>query len=92
MLNEEVMWDATSGAITTIDWKTYSVLAFGDPLPVIQTVLLNPLNVPETGAGECTITLATAAIGNALFDAAGARFRQAPFTPARVLAALTARS
>jgi nicotinate dehydrogenase subunit B len=31
-----------------------------------------------------------AAIGNAVFDATGVRLRQAPFTPARVLAALAA--
>jgi nicotinate dehydrogenase subunit B len=91
-LHEEVMWNAATGAITSIDWKTYPVLAFGDPLPTIETVLLNPLNVPETGAGECTITLAASAIGNAVFDATGARLRQAPFTPARVMAALAARS
>jgi CO/xanthine dehydrogenase Mo-binding subunit len=40
------------------------------------------------GAGECTITLAAAAIANAIFDATGARVREIPFTPARVLAAL----
>jgi nicotinate dehydrogenase subunit B len=40
------------------------------------------------GAGESTITLAAAAIGNAIFDATGARIREVPFTPARVRAAL----
>ena len=69
------------------------VLPFGDPLPVIETILLNPLNVPQMGAGECTITIvATAIIGNAVFDATGARLRRVPFTPAAVLAALAARS
>jgi nicotinate dehydrogenase subunit B len=91
-LHEEVMWNADSSAITSLDWKTYPVFSFGDPLPVIETVLLNPLNVPQLGAGECTITIAAAAIGNAVFDATGARLRQIPFTPARVLAALAARS
>ena len=91
-LHEEVKWNADSGAITSVDWKTYPVLPFGDPLPVIETVLLNPLNVPQLGAGECTITIAASAIGNAVFDATGARLRQVPFTPARVLAALAARS
>jgi CO/xanthine dehydrogenase Mo-binding subunit len=32
-----------------------------------------------------------AAIGNAVFDATGARLREVPFTPARVKAALQAR-
>ena len=88
---EEVKWNAATGAITSVDWITYPVLPFGAPLPVIQTVLMNPLNVPETGAGECTITVTAAAIANAVFDATGARLRQVPFTPARVLAALAAR-
>ncbi len=86
------MWSADTGKIASVDWKTYPVFAFGDPLPVIQTVLLNPLTVPQMGAGECTITLAASAIGNAVFDATGARLRQVPFTPARVMAALAARS
>jgi nicotinate dehydrogenase subunit B len=91
-LHEEVTWSVDSSAITSVDWKTYPVLAFGDALPVIETVLLNPLNVAQMGAGECTITIVSSAIGNAVFDATGARLRQVPFTPARVLAALAARS
>jgi nicotinate dehydrogenase subunit B len=69
----------------------YPVLQFGDPPPEIVTVLLNPLEVPPLGAGECTITTVAAAIGNAIFDATGVRLRQAPFTPALVLPALTRR-
>ena len=42
------------------------------------------------GAGETTITLVAAAIGNAVFDATGARLREVPFTPERVKAALAA--
>jgi len=90
-IHEEVKWNADSSAITSIDWKTYPVFPFGDPLPVIETVLINPLTVPKMGAGECTITIAASAIGNAVFDATGARLRRIPFTPANVLAALAAR-
>src|SRR4029077_14885521 len=88
---EEVMWNAKTGAITSVDWRTYPVLPFGNALPVIETVLLNPLNVPQLGAGECTITFTAAAIANAFFDATGVRLRQVPFTPERVKAALAAR-
>jgi nicotinate dehydrogenase subunit B len=91
-IHEEVEWSAASGTITSLDWKTYPVFAFGDTLPEIDTVILNPFEVPQTGAGECTITTVAAAVGNAIFDATGVRIRQAPFTPARVLAALTARA
>jgi nicotinate dehydrogenase subunit B len=85
-LREEVTWDDQK--ITSIDWVTYPVFRFGEPLPVIESILLNRLDKPQMGAGECTITLAAAAIANAIFDATGARVRQLPFTPARVLAAL----
>ena len=91
-LHEEVKWNSDSGMITSLDWRTYPVFEFGEPLPKIETVLLNPLDARQTGAGECTITITAAAIGNAVFDATGARLRQVPFTPARVLAALAARS
>ena len=52
------------------------------------------MNRPEeeaTGAGETSITVIAAAIGNAVFDATGARLRQIPFTPERVKAALRGR-
>jgi nicotinate dehydrogenase subunit B len=41
-----------------------------------------------TGAGELSITIAAAAVGNAIFDATGVRIRELPFTPERVKAAL----
>ena len=88
-LREEVTWDAQK--ITSLDWITYPVFRFGQPLPVVETVLVNRLDTLQMGAGECTITLVGAAIANAIFDATGARVRQVPFTPARVLAALALR-
>ena len=91
-LREEVKWNSSLGAITSADWRTYPVFQFGEPLPTITTVVLNPLNVAQMGAGECTITIVAAAIGNAVFDATGARLRRVPFTPANVLAALATRS
>ena len=43
------------------------------------------------GAGETATTVVGAAIGNAVFDATGARLRQMPFRAERVKAALQAR-
>ncbi|WP_162838630.1 hypothetical protein, partial [Pseudomonas aeruginosa] len=40
------------------------------------------------GAGESASVPSAAAIANAIFVATGARLRQVPFTPERVLAAL----
>ena len=43
---------------------------------------------PPLGAGESSSVPGTAAIANAIFDATGVRFRQPPFTPEVVRAAL----
>ena len=64
------------------------MLEFGEQLPDVETILINRLDKPQMGAGECTITLVAAAVANAIFDATGARVRQIPFTPARVLEAI----
>jgi nicotinate dehydrogenase subunit B len=89
-LVEEVLFDRASSTITSKDWVSYPVLKFGDVLPEIETVLINNLKVPPTGAGETTITIVAAAIGNAVYDATGVRMRQVPFTPANFLAAKAA--
>jgi CO/xanthine dehydrogenase Mo-binding subunit len=89
-LVEEVTWDASR--VTSIDWRTYRTLPLGFAVPSIDAVLINRTDVPATGAGETAITVVAAAIGNAVFDATGARLRQAPFTPDRVKAALAARA
>jgi nicotinate dehydrogenase subunit B len=89
-LGEEVTWDDRH--VTSIDWSTYHSLGLGIEVPVIDCVLINRSDVEATGAGETAITVAAAAIGNAVFDATGARLRQIPFTSRRVKAALDAKS
>ena len=89
-LGEEVTWDATK--VTSVDWRTYKPLYLGAELPVIDSVLLNRPDMRASGAGETAITLVAGAIGNAIYDATGARIREAPFTPARVKAALASRT
>jgi nicotinate dehydrogenase subunit B len=89
-LSEEVTWDDRE--ITSTDWSTYHSLSLGIAVPVIDCVLINRSDVRASGAGETAITVVAAAIGNAIFDATGARLRQIPFIPARVKAALDARS
>jgi len=88
-LGEEVTWD--DRRVTSIDWRTYHSLSLGDDVPAVESVLINRQNVEATGAGETAITIVAAAIGNAIFDATGARIRQVPFTPERVKAALVDR-
>ncbi|MBI2686685.1 MAG: xanthine dehydrogenase family protein molybdopterin-binding subunit [Acidobacteria bacterium] len=88
-LFEEVKWNEES--VTSTDWRRFPVYKFGDVLPVVETVLIDRRDKQQMGAGETIITVVAAAIANAIFDAAGARVRQVPFTPDRVLAALAAR-
>jgi len=89
-LGEEVTWDDQN--VTSVDWGTYHSLGLGIEVPAVESVLINRTGVPATGAGETSITVVAAAIGNAIFDATGARIRQVPFTPERVKAALAAHS
>ena len=84
-LVEEVTWD--ENCITSVDWETYRSLHLDYAVPTIETVFVAPPGVPAIGAGETAITIAPAAIGNAIFDATGLRLRDLPFTPQRIQAA-----
>ncbi len=86
-LGEEVTWDDQK--ITSIDWSTYHTLPLGFDIPKVEVELINRPDEKATGAGELAITLVASAIGNAIFDATGARVREVPFTPERVKAALS---
>src|SRR5258708_25119746 len=85
-LGEEVTWDDHN--VTSIDWRTYRSLPLGFAVPKIEVVLLNRPDQPATGAGETAITVAAAAIGNAISDAPEARIRQLPLTPKAIKPAL----
>jgi CO/xanthine dehydrogenase Mo-binding subunit len=89
-LVEEVTWN--DKRVTSVDWETYDSLYLGMEVPEVEVVLVNRTEGPALGAGETAITVVPAAIGNAIFDATGARLREVPFTPARVKAALAART
>lgn len=97
-VGEEVTWNDEK--ILSVDWAVYKSLflpdwyqvrgGVGSRLPVIETVLINRPDSEAMGAGETAISLVAAAVGNAIFDATGARIREVPFTPERVRAALSA--
>ncbi|MBV9479650.1 MAG: xanthine dehydrogenase family protein molybdopterin-binding subunit [Acidobacteria bacterium] len=89
-LGEEITWDQNK--ITSTSWRSYHSLPLGMELPTIESVLINRSETRALGAGETAITVVAAAIANAIFDATGARVRQLPLVPARVKAALEARS
>jgi CO/xanthine dehydrogenase Mo-binding subunit len=87
-LGEEITWDDRK--VTSVDWESYHSLYVGSEVPVIDIVLMDRLSVKATGAGETAITLVAGAIGNAIFDATGARIREVPFSAERVRGALAA--
>ena len=85
-LVEEVTWDESR--VTSVDWQTYKSLYLDYEMPDIECVFVAPEGVPALGAGETSITVVPAALGNAVFDATGARLHDVPFTPERVKIAL----
>jgi nicotinate dehydrogenase subunit B len=88
-MGEALTWDDQK--VTSIDWRTFHSLPLGFEVPLIETVLVNRTDVDATGAGETAITIVAAALGNAIFDATGARIREVPFTPERVKTAIASR-
>lgn len=86
-LMEEVDFD--SSGVRNLNWNSYPIIRFRD-VPDVDIVLINQREMPPTGGGEASSVATGAAIANAIFDAAGVRLRQAPFTPERVLRAIRA--
>ncbi len=86
-LLEEVKFDSTGQK--NLDWDSYPVIRF-EQIPDVEIVLIDRPEMQPLGGGEPSIVPVTAAIANAIFDATGARMRQVPFTPERVLSALKA--
>jgi nicotinate dehydrogenase subunit B len=85
MLKEEVTFSNTN--VTSLDWNSYPILRFEES-PAVSTVVVQHMDQPLSGGGEELMGPAAAAIANAFFDATGARLREYPLTPARVLPAL----
>jgi CO/xanthine dehydrogenase Mo-binding subunit len=73
--------------IKSIDWEHYPVLRMAEA-PTVTIVLIDRPGLPPLGAGEATTGPTPAAIANAVYNAVGARLRQLPFTPGRVLGEL----
>ena len=87
-LKEEVMFDRNH--VTSVDWRSYPVARASDIPDQVDITLINHPEIPPSGAGEPASRPTAAAIGNAIFDATGARVRQGPLSPERVRAALAA--
>lgn len=86
-LKEQLQTDPATGAVTSTEWGSYPILSLRE-VPVIEVFQMPRPDQPSLGAGESSSVPGTAAIANAIFDATGVRFRQPPFTPEVVRAAL----
>jgi nicotinate dehydrogenase subunit B len=89
VLMEEVKFDRAK--VLNVDWSTYPILRMSE-VPKLAIELIDRPDKPPVGAGEAACTTVGAALANAVFDATGARLRQVPFTPERVLAALAGKA
>jgi len=83
-LREAVEFDRTR--ITSGAWERYPILKFSE-VPGVQVQVLQQPDEPSMGAGEAPMGPTAAAIGNAVFDALGARVRDLPITPERIVKA-----
>jgi CO/xanthine dehydrogenase Mo-binding subunit len=86
VLKEEVKYDRER--VTQKSWDDYPILSFTE-VPEVVVALINRPEMPPVGAGEGQQGPVSAAVGNALFNAAGVRLRDMPFTRERLLAAMS---
>ena len=88
-LKEEVRFDRKK--VVSQEWGAYPIISFVE-VPHVDALLLKRDEYPPVGGGESASVPSAAAIANAIYDATGVRFREAPFTPERVKAGLEAAS
>jgi nicotinate dehydrogenase subunit B len=69
--------DFDNGRIVNPKLSKYRVPRFSD-VPHIESILIDPKDVPSSGAGETPIMGVAPAIANAVFDATGKRIRSMP--------------
>jgi nicotinate dehydrogenase subunit B len=84
-LKEQIQFK--DGRVLTENFDTYEIPRFSW-LPKVETVLVENPGLPPQGGGEPAIICVGAAIGNAIFDATGARLYQMAMTSDRVKEAL----
>ena len=83
-LKEQLRIDEAGTA--TRSWADYPILRFSE-IPPIDIELMDELDEPSLGMGECTMGPTAAAIANATALALGLRLRDMPLTRERIVAA-----
>ncbi|NLS01725.1 molybdopterin-dependent oxidoreductase [Rhizobium sp. P38BS-XIX] len=84
-LKEQMRFDREK--ITSVDWAGYPILTF-EEVPPINVIVIDRPDDPSLGAGEGTVGPASAALANAIANAAGVRIRDLPLTPEKIKTAL----
>jgi isoquinoline 1-oxidoreductase len=84
-LTEELKFEG--GNIRDRNFDSYAIPRFSW-LPKLECVIMDRKDQAPQGGGEPAIIAVGAAVGNAIFDATGARLFRVPFTPERVLQAI----
>lgn len=72
--------DFKDGKILNAQFSDYRVPRFSD-MPVLETVMLNRLDIPSVGAGETPILAIAPAIRNAIANATGKKLYTLPMVP-----------
>ena len=93
-LFEDRILDRVTGRMVNTNLEQYKIAGSKD-VPRIDAVIIDHhrgrTNVDASGIGEPATVPTAAAIANAVYHAIGVRVREAPMTPAKVLAALHSR-
>jgi nicotinate dehydrogenase subunit B len=84
--SEEIFFEG--GNIRVRNFNRYDIGKFSTVPLKLETVLLDLPDEPPQGGGEPAIVTVGAMIGNAIFDACGARLLRLPMTPERVKEAI----
>ncbi len=90
-LFEERVLDRNVGSMVNANLESYKILMPRDMFAaraIVTPVANGGNNTSAAGIGEPPIVPTLAAVANAIFNATGARLRELPFRPARVLHAL----
>jgi isoquinoline 1-oxidoreductase beta subunit len=87
-LKEEVKF--SNGEVKSANFDSYKVIKMSE-IPEIEVHIVESKE-KIGGIGEPGVPPTAPAVGNAIFNATGARIRRIPFTPERVLAAIKGKS
>ncbi|MDJ0926866.1 MAG: molybdopterin-dependent oxidoreductase [Gammaproteobacteria bacterium] len=91
-LMEEIQFDADSGSCLTGDFLDYKIPTAVEMPPAIESIFIESMDpTGPFGAkslSETCIVVPAPAIANAIYNACGARVRELPITPEKVLQAL----